>query len=139
MGRKNLGGESSLRADSRNKDYNGTLEHVYETAVANLDDKHKKKRQKCRVPNFLSLCMVSAVDDVIDTSFDKHRDAEEVLSLSTLPLYPFGEDDDAVFLMKDVGVGQSSHNRSPRGKVRNTMIRVVQSMKDKRRPSVYDL
>ena len=130
MGRKNLGGDSYLRANRSSKGYNETLEHVYQTSLANLDDKHTKRasRRRLRVPNFLSLCLKSAADDVIDTdisvpeSVQMSSNRDDKKDATTKDAFV---DNDAVFLMKDGKVGHGSHYRAQRGM---SIYQAMQSM-----------
>ena len=64
---------SSLRSRNKDKEYNETLSHVYETAMAEMDKK-KGKNGKKKLPKFLSLCFRSAQDDVLVTDGPQYRD-----------------------------------------------------------------
>jgi hypothetical protein len=141
MGRKNLGGSSILKPNHGNDEYNDTLENVFDTAMKNLDQKHKKKRNfgRGKIPNLLSLCFKSAADDVIDTSTSHkmHANATEPyrpdannsdLMGSSSP--PMLDDEGAVFLMKDGSMGQAGdyQAQSRRGVIRSTFGRVTHAV-----------
>jgi hypothetical protein len=130
MGRKNLGGSSSLRANHEEREYNNTLNHVYETALGNLDDNHKK-RQRRKLPRIFSLCIKSAVDDVVQK--DLETAAPELSSGSIGYPYPpiasqSSDSAEAVFLMRGRGIGSlGQHGRY--WTVGRSMKRVAESMK----------
>ena len=142
MGRKNLGGDSYLRPNRSKSAYNETLAHVYQTAIANLDEKHTKRasaRRRFRTPNFLSLCLKSAVNDVVDndSNGDPHESTNVPLSPNRNDMTDTTEttpdvfaDNDAVFLTKDGGIGHASHYRAPSGMstARTKMVHAMQSM-----------
>mmetsp|Transcript_21096 Transcript_21096/g.34924 ORF Transcript_21096/g.34924 Transcript_21096/m.34924 type:complete len:167 (+) Transcript_21096:108-608(+) len=143
MGRKHLGGSSTLKADHRNEEYNDTLESVFDTAMANLDSKHKNKRRvrRMKLPNLLSLCFKSAADDVINTSAaPTDADMSTTFKETTQSLSPSSSsprtssnvndnDEDAIFILEDGTMGQRGHYSSKqRGTVRSTLRRVAYSI-----------
>jgi hypothetical protein len=142
MARKNLGGDSCLRANRSNKRYNETLEHVYQTAIANLDEKHTKRtsRRRFHIPNFLSLCFKSAADDVVDDDVDDRvRVPKSVTNHNRETAPADSEENEAVFLMKDSGIGHASHYRARGGMSRSTAIfHAMQSMKGNNVGSTVD-
>ena len=143
-----------MRPNHRNKEYNQTLEHVYETALANMDDKHSKRKnhQKMHIPNILALCWKSAADDVTDSSPGSHK-RDELGSNSATTISSPGdearmgathtvvENDDSIFLLKEGELGQGSQHRIRSGVIRTTMVHASQSIsrwRGRHKQSVYD-
>jgi hypothetical protein len=144
MGRKYLGGKSSLRANHQNETYNVVLENVYETAIANLDGKHTrtKNRRRIRIPNFLSLCWKSAKEDVCESesrstlqddnpipttiSYSTSNNADNFIE--TKHGASVEEDQDAVFLMQDGTFGQASHYRYKHATLRSMTAKSLQAI-----------
>jgi hypothetical protein len=157
MGRKNLGGRSSIRANHQNESYNEVLENVYETAIANLDGKHttrKKNRRRIRLPNFLSLlCWKSAKDDSFDSESRSTLEGENpiptVISCSTSNNIDdfivtghdskFDEDQDAVYLMQDGTFGQASHYHCKRATRRSMTSKSLQMLLGQKKKSGRNL
>lgn len=132
-----------MRPNHKNQEYNQTLEHVYETAMANIDDTHRKRKghRKTRVPNILSLCWKSAADDVVATSSSGSHIRDELGANTGTTNASQGEvtrvpvthatvvdGDDALFLLKDDELGQASHNRTRSGLIRTTMLHATKSI-----------
>lgn len=142
-----MGGNSSLKANHRDKGYNVTLEHVFETAKGNLAKSQtstSRTRRREILPFFFqSKNSVSEEthSTVEDSKYAEHRNNYRVAystsnaedsyydNNSRVDNYHVaysGRDNDseAIFLMKDSGMGKTT-NASTQGMLVKTLRRVA--------------
>mmetsp|Transcript_26075 Transcript_26075/g.38564 ORF Transcript_26075/g.38564 Transcript_26075/m.38564 type:complete len:146 (+) Transcript_26075:162-599(+) len=122
--RSRLGGNTSLKANHRDKGYNVTLEHVFETAKGNLSSSRTNSTRARRKDWFPFL--LNSKKSVSEGTFSTVEDSMETGHASNYDVAHSGRDDDseAIFLMRDSGMGKTTH-ASTRGMLFKTLRRVA--------------
>lgn len=145
--RGNTKQRSFLNANHRDKGYNETLSHVYETAVASLDKNSSKGGRKKRVPNIFKMCFKSASkqeDEMRDLSAAAYSSRSGTGSLNSINVQNNDpSENEALFLNQngEVESGQQQSSSSLRGtfkeKFRGGFSRITRNSRRSQVESIY--